>query len=236
MRWNGVTEPLWFYDRTQIEFVKTDKDVDIATEFQPGLLVLSTDKRIRKTVMNGYVRFKGRDVSQNLISCKQRDGNQCCSSCKIVRPIECFQSGLSERIGKSTRKCKICRKQSFTTDNNKSTKIQERKKYIMTRRVEIIRHNGCQFPTGCPLNQIIDLLTDEHILGEFEFNHRDANAKIFALSSYKCYTDNQASNHGFNTWKELWEAEAKKCEVLCCGHHIMHSKTLRTSTRKRAYE
>ena len=69
----------------------------------------------------------------------------------------------------------------------------------------------------------------------FEFNHIDDTNKLHRVSTHAWFTDSRAEKHGFETWKDLWEAEVAKCEILCKGHHGMHSKRQITANRKRAY-
>ena len=229
---NGETEPLWFYDVSRINFVKTDKDVTHSKQFPNQSFVLGKDGFVRLVLKE---RFHKTNVPCVLIANTVRDGTKCCSSCVRVKQISHFVDGKQVRTDELTAHCSTCRKSSTSSSSKLGTIHAERKTYTDKRRLEIIRGCGCQWSEGCPQNKILAEMSDEYILKAFEFNHIDDRTWLHRVSDHQWFTNSKAEKHGFKTWKDFWEAEAAKCEVLCRGHHGIHSKQQQTRNRKRAY-
>ena len=230
---DGETEPQWFYDISKINFVQTSKDVTDSKQFPKRSFVLCKDgfiKRVQKK------RFNKVHVPSALFSNKTRDGTKCCPHCVRVFPLSRFVDGQQVRSDDLTAICSTCRKTNTPSHSKTGTVRAERKAYINKRRLEIIKEGGCQWHEGCDLNQHVETWSDEYIIKLFEFNHIDQTTWLCHVSHDNWFTDSNAKKHGFETWKDLWETEAAKCEVLCRGHHGIHSEQQKTRNRKRAYE
>tara|TARA_B100000787_G_scaffold169987_1_gene163290 strand:+ start:446 stop:1192 length:747 start_codon:yes stop_codon:yes gene_type:complete len=231
---DGETEPQWFYDVSKINLVKTDKDVTDSKQFPKGSLVLGKDGFVRRVRKKGFDKTK---VPPALIAHTVRDGTKCCTHCVRVFPISHFVDGQQVRSDVPTARCSTCRKIDTSTRTKPGTVTAERRAYVDKRRLEIIKGRcGCQWSEGCAPSKILAEMSDEYIMLAFEFNHIDDRTRIQSVSNYAWFTDSMAEKHGFETWKDLWEAEAAKCEILCKGHHGMHTKHQRTRNRKRAYK
>tara|TARA_B100000787_G_scaffold168920_1_gene158742 strand:+ start:2798 stop:3544 length:747 start_codon:yes stop_codon:yes gene_type:complete len=229
---DGETEPQWFYDLTRINFVKTDKDVTDYKQFPEGSFVLCKDGFVRQVLKKCFGK-KG--VPFALYSNTVRDGMKCCPQCVRVFPISHFVNGHQVRSDETTAQCSTCRKLTTSSRSKPGSITAERKAYIDKRRLEIIKSCGCQWHEGCDIYQHVDKWSDKYIMKGFEFNHIDDTTRLEIVSKHGWFTDNQAKKHGFKTWKEFWEAEVAKCEVLCKIHHGIHSEQQRTRNRKRAY-
>ena len=230
---DGETEPQWFYDVSRINFVKTDKNVTDYKQFPKKSLVLCEDGLVKRVEKKWFHKAH---VPCVLIANTVRDGTKCCSQCVRVFPISLFVDGLQVRSDDLTAQCSTCREIHTSSSSKLGTLRAERKAYITKRRLEIIRGCGCQWHEGCDLYQHVANWSDKYIIKAFEFNHIDDTKRIQSVSEHQWFTDSQAKKHGFKTWKEFWEAEVSKCEVLCKGHHGIHSDQQKTRNRKRAYD
>jgi len=225
-------EIAWFYERSVIKFVKTNHNVKDRTNFNNGSLVLWQDGFIRIIKKN---RFK-KQLPFALFSNNVFDGMKCCRNCIRILPVSYFVNGALIRTEQMTSICTFCRESSTSSDKNPSTFKAQKKVYMRERRLQIIRNSGCQWPGGCNLNQLIPVWSDEYVIGAFDFNHINDKDKIHQVSDYRFFTDNKAKKHGFDTWKELFEAELSQCDVLCKGHHAMFSKNQKNMNREHAYD
>jgi len=233
--WNGYTKLLWFYDVSKIVLIKTDKDIGRGCwkHFSKDDLVLSLDGKIRGITHNGVSL---RQYPRELILQTVKEGQKCCGECTRAKPISKFENVNAVRDKTLTVLCSRCRRLASSKQNNPGTIKGERKLYCKKRRCEVIREVGCQCPGGCDLNQLRHQWSNEYLLATFEFNHLDPRKKLKNVSAPTWYTDSKAKDHGFKNWKELWEAEVGKCEVLCAGHHNMHSKESKGKRRRILYE
>tara|TARA_B100000787_G_scaffold170253_1_gene165260 strand:- start:1695 stop:2435 length:741 start_codon:yes stop_codon:yes gene_type:complete len=229
---DGKTEPLWFYDLTRINFVKTSKNVNDSKQFPYRSLVLGKDgfvKRVRKD------RFGKVAVPYALYLNTVRDGVKCCHKCVREFPISHFVDGHKVRTEELTALCSGCREITTSSMYKTGTAKAKRRAYVFRRRLEIIKECGCQWHEGCDLYQHVVKWSDEYIIKTFEFNHIDDTTKLHHVSKPSWFTNSRAKKHGFKTGKDFWEAEVAKCEVLCTGHHGMHTKHQATANRKRAH-
>ena len=229
---DGKTEPLWFYDVSRINFVKTSKDVTDHKQFPRKSFVLCKDGFVKRVQKKG---FHKKEVPFALITSTVRDGTKCCPKCVRVKPLSRFIDGLQVRTDDLTATCSTCRKIVVSSRTKPGNLHAERRAYINKRRLEIIKGCGCQWHDGCDLYQHVETWSDKYILKGFEFNHIDDTKRLKSVSKHGWFTDIQAKKHGFETWKDLFEAEVAKCEVLCKIHHGIHTEQQMTRNRKRAH-
>lgn len=219
-------EPKWFYDRSKFTLVKTEESR------RNGELYLCSDGYIKKRLFDGKYRTK---IPRELLLNSVKDGMKCCTACINEKPVGDFQNASSVRSNKPTNTCRYCRK--LGTDSKKKTQNTRAKKRAFTeqRRLEIIKKSGGCVHENCFVNKHLSEMTDKEILSMFDFNHVDDKNKLQSLTNFSWFTNNRAKKFGFSNFKELWEAEAKKCNVLCVMHHRLFTKKQRLDNAQDIY-
>ena len=226
--YDGTTHPMWRY--TNYTLMVTHKNVNFSTEFQKDDLVLKNDGIIRIVRENSYGKKLAKEIPSIMYNDEVRDDMRFCVKCLKLVPEKLIGKNLNDNSPNSY--CNNCADRQYISQNNPNCKVAQRRAFIDKRRLEIIRKTGCVHP-GCVTNTIIEKYSDKELLSMFDFNHKSGDRGIndHGVSKHKYFTTKRAKTLNFNTWEDLWEAEAEKCEVLCKPHHTIfglnHTKSKR---------